>query len=170
MFRPLAAAVCLIVCAHMPASAQAGAAADLIADLDRFRMAMTDAHKYIQANRNIEALDRTRPGIMAKTQPDSALVLSGARGPYVNLSELARTERNILGDPLLRNAIHDAGLTPRQYVLANWVVFFQGVVGFMGVSGAQAQKIYEQAHIDPSNITFLKKNRAQLEAHSGRVH
>lgn len=64
--------------------------------------------------------------------------------------------------PELRRAVEEAGLTPREHVVASWVLFQAGVAQGVIDGGAEARTVLTGIRIDPANVEFYRANRDQI--------
>ena len=130
------------------AAAQSPAAAQMLAEVERYRLNMSDMQKYVQANRNLNALDKRDAKVEAATR--------------FRADGLDEIERKLSSTPQTLGALRNAGLTPHQYMVISAVVLVVSLADLMSEEDAAA--MLKEARIHPDNLTFLRANRAALNA------
>ena len=130
------------------AAAQSPAAAQLLTEVERYRLNMTDMQKYVRATRNLNALDKRDAKVEAATR--------------FRADGLDEIERKLMSTPQTMGALRDAGLTPHQYMVISAVVLVVALADLMSEEDAAA--MLKEAHIHPDNLKFLRANRAALNA------
>ena len=68
----------------------------------------------------------------------------------------------LAASPALRRAVEQAGLTPREHVVASWVLFHAGVAQGVIDGGARPETVLAGIRIDPANVEFYRANREQI--------
>jgi hypothetical protein len=134
------------------ASAQSAAADEKA--LAEYRLSMPTIHKLLAATRNMAKLYQDPAVKAAADKLDKSKRSSeGYRG-------LAEMTRDIESFPPMANAIRSAGLTPREFMLANMAFMQAGmVVGFK--KQGLLKEIPKGTPVE--NVAFLEKNDAELQ-------
>ena len=124
------------------ATAEAAARA---ADPAEYRLTMELVRRVIAAQRNLALAEGTDP----------------SQAAHVTLpidEQVARLE----AQPALRAAVERVGLTPREQVLASWVLLQAGVAQGVIDGGAKQDDVLGSIRIAPENVAFYRQNQAQI--------
>jgi hypothetical protein len=147
--------------AAAPASAIAGTKGDAeLADVQSYKLSMEKIDKMLAAQRNLAA--------KAKAMTPAERDAMQARGesssdPSASLDDMAR---KIDGEPMLRDAIHQAGLSPREYVLITMSMMQTGMAdGVLKMRPKDNQdSLIREMKANPDNIKFYREHEAEITA------
>jgi hypothetical protein len=134
------------------ASAQSAAADEKA--LAEYRLSMPTIHKLLAATRAMAKLYQD-PAVKA-----AADKLDKSKRSSESYRGLAEMSRDIEAFPPMANAIRSAGLTPREFMLANMALMQAGmVVGFK--KQGLLKELPKGTPVE--NVAFLEKNDAELQ-------
>lgn len=78
--------------------------------------------------------------------------------------DLAAIEGRISSFPIVKSAITDHGLTVHQFVLIQFTLFQAALVSAMVPPGPERTKKALEANVNPANLDFVDKHKAEIEA------
>jgi len=152
--------------AAAPASAIAGTKGDAeLADVQSYKLSMDKIDKMLAAQRNLAA--------KAKAMTPAEREAMQARGesasdPNASLDDMAR---KIDGEPILRDAIREAGLSSREYVLITMSMMQTGMAeGVLKMRPKDNQdSLIREMKANPDNIKFYREHEAEITAKSKAI-
>ncbi len=115
-----------------------------------YRLTMPLMQQYVQAVRNLHQLERTDPELRRRME---------AMGEHEERS-LAEVTGLIEGEPQLRRAIEDAGLTVRDYMLIS-LAFMQSMMAHEFQRQGYIQELPPE--VSAENVAFIRDNEQQLQ-------
>ena len=141
-----------------PASASAaGSTADAdLADLSRYRLSMDKVDRYYTAQRNL--FNKIKDMSPAERE---ALEKSQESNNNANLDDMVR---NIERSPVYRDAVRQAGLSPREYVMVTMAL----MQSMMASSVLQMRpkdnqdSLAREMKVHPDNIKFIREHEAEI--------
>ena len=141
--------------AAAPAAGTTNAEADL-ADLSRYELSMDKVDRYYNAQRNVfrKAKD------MSPAERE-ALAKSQQTGNDANLDDMVR---NVEQSPVMRDAVREAGLSAREYVMVSMAL----MQSMMASSVLQMRpndnqdSLARAMKVNPENLKFIKEHQAEL--------
>jgi hypothetical protein len=152
--------------AAAPASAIAGTKGDAeLADVQSYKLSMEKIDKMLAAQRILAA--------KAKAMTPAEREAMEARGesasyPNESLDDMAR---KIDSEPILRDAIREAGLSSREYVLITMSMMQTGMAG--GVLKMRPKdnqdSLIREMKANPDNIKFYREHEAEITAKSKAI-
>jgi len=153
--------------AAAPASpASAGTKGDAeVADVQSYKLSMDKIDKMLAAQRILAA--------KAKAMTPAEREAMQARGesasdPSESLDDMAR---KIDSEPMLRDAIREAGLSPREYVLITMSMMQTGMAdGVLKMRPKDNQdSLIREMKANPDNIKFYREHQAEITAKSKAI-
>jgi hypothetical protein len=148
------------VSAEAGGAAPAGASstdADL-ADLSRYRLTMDKVDRYFVAQRNlfqkVKDMSPAEREALEKSQDSVA-------DADANLDDMVR---NIERSPVMRDAVRDAGLSPREYVMVTMAMFQAGMAASvikMRPNDNQ-DSLAREMKVNPENLKFMQEHEAHI--------
>lgn len=130
-----------------------GASADLT-DISRYELTMERMDRIYAAQRNIALAIRDMT-------PAERETMESTGGGSATLDEFAR---GIESNPKIRQALADAGMSPREYATATMAM----VSASMAASALHMRpnenqdSLAREMHANPANVRFLRENEAEL--------
>lgn len=118
-------------------------------EMENYRLTIEDVRKFVRANVNLERVAKAHAEI-----GDARVVPMGAIDP-----QIARIE----GNPLLRSAVQNAGLTPYQYGTLAVIISITSMMQ-MDTNSEHAKGEMRKAHMNPDNLTFMMQHDAEIQA------
>jgi hypothetical protein len=149
---PLLAAV---LAALLAAPAASRADADL-ADLAKYRLTMDKIDRLYAAQRNLATKVKNM-----SPQERAALKESQSSDASANLDDMVR---NVERSPVMRDAVRDAGLSAREYVMVTMAL----VQSMMASSVLQMRpndnqdSLAREMKVNPDNLKFIKEHQAEI--------
>jgi hypothetical protein len=152
--------------AAAPASAIAGTKGDAeLADVQSYKLSMEKIDKMLAAQRNLAAKAKA----MTPAERD-AMEARGesASNPNESLDDMARKIDN---EPMLRDAIREAGLSSREYVLITMSMMQTGMAdGVLKMRPKDNQdSLIREMKANPDNIKFYREHEAEITAKSKAI-
>ena len=152
--------------AAAPASAIAGTKGDAeLADVQSYKLSMEKIDKMLAAQRNLAA--------KAKAMTPAERDAMEARGespsnPNESLDDMARKIDN---EPILRDAIREAGLSSREYVLITMSMMQTGMAdGMLKMRPKDNQdSLIREMKANPDNLKFYREHEAEITAKSKAI-
>jgi hypothetical protein len=138
-----------------PAGASATSAGDGAADaleLRDYELSMDDVRQWGAAARAVARLARENP------QWEDQLSMEASDA---SIDAFAAQLEQL---PAVREAIEDAGLSPREYAVTTFVVVQSMLAQAAIQQGANADSFAMKAGINPDNVTFMKEHEAEIRA------
>ena len=136
-----------------------------LADVQSYRLSMDKIDKMIAAQRILAA--------KAKAMTPAEREAMEARGesasdPNESLDDMAR---KIDGEPMLRDAIREAGLSSREYVLITMSMMQTGMAdGVLKMRPKDNQdSLIREMKANPDNIRFYREHQAEITAKSKAI-
>ncbi len=127
------------------APAATAEAAARSSDPAEYRLTMDQVRRVLAAQRDLALAEGTDP--------------SQANHSTLPIDEqVARLE----SQPALRAAVERVGLTPREQVVASWVLFQAGVAQGVIDGGAKQEDVLGSIRIAPENVAFYRENQARI--------
>lgn len=142
--------------AAQPSLPGASAEADLGTVAD-YELTMESLRRWADANRSLERAAAADPRLEEALEPPQA------EGQDVDASVAIMTE-TIEGVPEAKNAIEEAGLSPREYVVIGWTMLQSGMAGLALRAGGDTAEVAREMGIDPANLRFLAEHEAEIAA------
>lgn len=130
----------------------AGGDADL-RELSRYTLTLSDVRKYAAANAALAQHPKAE-------QEDEESEDEDDGDDAESLDDMVRRIDSV---PEARRAIQGAGLTTRQFAVITMALFQASFAQFAIEQGADPAKVAKDAGVNPANIEFVKKNKAELE-------
>jgi hypothetical protein len=127
------------------APAATAEAAARSADPAEYRLTMDLVRRVVAAQRNIALAEGMLPS-------------EAAYGTLPIDEQVAKLE----AQPALRAAVERVGLTPREQVVASWVLFQAGVAQGVIDGGAKQEDVLGSIRIAPENVAFYRENQARI--------
>jgi hypothetical protein len=124
------------------ATAEAAARA---ADPAEYRLTMEVVRRVLAAQRDLALAEGTDPS----QATHSTLPVD---------EQVARLQ----SQPALRAVVERVGLTPREQVVASWVLFQAGVAQGVIDGGAKQEDVLGSIRIAPENVAFYRENQARI--------
>ena len=128
------------------ASAATAEAVAKSAEPGAYRLTMDAVRRTIEAQRNLALATGADPRAVAP------------QGTETIDEQVAKLE----AAPALRAAVEDAGLTPREHVVASWVLFQAGMAQGVIDGGARPEAVLAGIRIHPENVEFFRAHREQI--------
>jgi len=152
--------------AAAPASAIAGTKGDAeLADVQSYKLSMEKIDKMLAAQRNLAAKAKA----MTPAERD-AMEARGesASNPNESLDDMARKIDN---EPMLRDAIREAGLSSREYVLITMSMMQTGMAdGVLKMRPKDNQdSLIREMKANADNIKFYREHEAEITAKSKAI-
>ncbi len=120
--------------------------------LQDFKLSMPRMQKWVQAQRNLVALSKARPDLEGTYKVEQNASLD---------QQVAALE----GHADVRKAVRDAGVSPREFTLTTWA-YMQAATAHtvqQMPTGKTRDSVMQSLKVHPENITFVQKNRSELE-------
>jgi hypothetical protein len=134
------------VAGQFAATAEAAAAPATLAETGEYRLTMDLVRRAVEAERNLAVVTYRDPGLAAP------------HGTEPMAEQVAMLEAS----PVLLDAVKRAGITPREKVVARWVLqqatIAQGVID----GGAAPETVLGSIRIHPDNVAFFRQHRAEI--------
>ena len=111
-----------------------------------YRLTMDQVRRAIEAQRNLALATGVDPRMLAPVGTESID------------EQVARLE----AEPAAREAVRRAGLTPRQQVVASWVLFQAAMAQGVIDGGEKPETVLATIQIDPANVAFYRTHREQI--------
>ncbi len=115
-----------------------------------YRLTMPRMQQYVRAVRNLHQLERTDPELRRRME---------AMGDQEDRS-MAEVTNLIEGEPQLRRAIEESGLTVRDYMLIS-LAFMQSMMAYEFQRQGYIQELPPE--VSPENVAFIRDNEQQLQ-------
>jgi hypothetical protein len=123
-------------------------------EIANYKLTMDGVRKFAQANHTMEQLKKDHPEL-DKEDDDS---------DDKDSQSLDAMEAKLNSVAPARNAIEKAGLSVREYVVMTFALLQSGIAQYAIDQGADPAKVARDAGINPSNVTFYKEHKAEIEA------
>ncbi|HEU4697541.1 MAG TPA: hypothetical protein VFS40_00015 [Gemmatimonadales bacterium] len=132
---------------------------DDLADITNYRLSMAKVDQWYAAQRNIaQKLKAMSPAQRAAM--DSALSMD-ASDPNAGLDDLAN---RIASQPMMRDAVKDAGLSPKEYATLTMSLVQSGMAaGVLKMRPKDNQdSLVREMKANPENVRFMQEHEAEL--------
>ena len=144
--------------ASRPSSSAAGGSDRMLAqveadlmEIDDYRLSMDAVEKYHEAQRSVYRRVQADPSLAEQFEIES------------DFSSIDDFEYELSSTPLYQDAIDEAGLEPREFVLIAFALFQAQAASQAMDEGVSRESILEQSNMHPDNIEFARQNRARLQ-------
>ncbi len=129
-----------------------------LAELEAYRLTMTDVNRWAAANRNLaqlaEKLRREHPEQMKDVEDGGESQGAGTFDEY---------EATVDQIPGAREAIESSGLSVHEFAVIGWPLFQAGMAQYAVEQGADPKELAARAHINPDNLIFARQHKAEIE-------
>lgn len=138
------------------ATATSGSGDDL-ADVRNYELSMEKVDKLFAAQRNLALKAKA----MSPAEREAMQASSDASDPSASLDDVTRKVENT---PPMRDAIRDAGLSPREYVLASMAMLQSAMAaGVLKMRPKDdADSLIREMKADPKNVRFMQEHEAEI--------
>jgi hypothetical protein len=145
--------------AGAPAASAAGSSADAdLADLTRYRLTMDKVDRYFAAHRNllqkVKDMSPAEREALEKSQESSS-------DANANLDDMVR---NIERSPVYRDALRQAGLSPREYIMVTMAMFQAGMAASVVKMRPKddPDSLAREMKVNPENLKFMQQHEAEI--------
>lgn len=127
----------------------------LDSDLEKvrdFKLSMPRMQKWVQAVQNMVAVSKAHPELEGTYEADQNAPLD---------QQVAALEKH----PQAKKAVKDAGLSPREFTMISYAYMQAAAAQSVQQmpAGKTRDSVMQSLKVHPDNVTFLQKNRAELE-------
>ncbi len=128
-----------------------------LSELEHYTLTMDKANRYAEVFGDLKALAKAHPELKDSLAGDSN-------------DSLDAMEHRIASQPLVVGVLAKHSFTPREFVVFGMALFQSAFAEATAKqNGVDPAKAAAEAHVNPSNLTFVAQHKADLEAIMARM-